>query len=277
MSNDDETTDRTRLDVFLKVERVADGYVETGLSGENTTYVRLAELGRLSVENLRVYSAVDPATGAITRHLQGHTREEMRAIGAEKPYKIFYVTLSSDLAPGTATIVKKYSLTGHSIHSKLSIGVSDAALNSIIADLGGAPTERQLWVALAKPLFYGRGPGTWSTPLLLPYWQDQKVSREVSFNQEFLVVEWPLSLGTITIGSTLAFRGDFAQPKSVSIHGPVSVQIPSDSGAKIQESEEQTHPLIESCERLINTLKGMTTSLYIIAAILVFILVKIWR
>jgi hypothetical protein len=277
MSDEDETEDSNRLQVFLTVERVTDGYIETNLKGEKTHYVRRSEPGSITLENLCVFNSINVTTGAATRYMTGITKDKFRAIGAEKAYKIFNVTLTSDLLPRTAKIVKTFSPTGHPFSSNLSIGVSEAALDKIALELDRARTARKLDVVLAKPAFYAeRADAAWAwETLILPYWKDQETSREETFDH--MAVAWQLEIGTITVAPLhSSFIGsDFGQPEGRSIYGAVGVQIPGD--VKIQYSENHAHPLVESCEKLIATLKSVVTPLYIIAGALVIIVYKSWR
>lgn len=276
--------EENRLQVFLKVEPTEDGYIETSLKGERTQYYRHRNPDAIELKNLKAFRTIDPQSGSAKYYVTAMTEGNFRAVGAEKAYPIWDVTLSSD-CPRSKTIFRsRYSSKGHPYRTTLEIGLSDDALKEIVQEIRTAPTTRVLNVQLQVPSLIGDSPNTShdgfgaEKTYLLPYWADQHISRDGEGYQEMVVVEWSFDVSSITVCPELRSsmfgpeRSDVVSTEAtVSIRGPVGVYHYSQA-----ENDSGTNPLEEQFAKLMRAIEGLRTPLYVIGFGVVLLALKLF-
>jgi hypothetical protein len=260
--------DKTRRTVFLKVERGENCYIETDLRGQQTRYYRHPGTEAIGLEDLKVSRSISPTSGAAKYYLTAVTEAKFRAIGAERAYQIFHVSLSAEFPQGKAVLKERFAPDGHALHATLQIGLSETALEEIVKETRAAPSPRKLDVHLKGNSFFSTHPewgsagsGMLEKTYLLSYWADEPQSKSGVGHNEHIEVTWIFDTTSVTVRPELDERVPYTEAMvTARIDRPVGVyyQPPREGDA--------LNPLNEPFVKIIKAIEALRTALYIIGA-----------
>jgi hypothetical protein len=272
-AQDDEEVDKNRLQVFLNVERTNDGYIETELGGKRTQYIKHSYPEVVRLENLKTFRSVDPGSGASKYYVTARTEDEFRAIGTERAYRIYLVSLSSDVPVTKAVIQSTYSTGGHPYHTTLHIGLSESALERIVEETRAAPSARNLEVQLKQPSFFGRfREAVGGDTCLFSWWTERPQSKSIAGAIDQIEVTWTLDIASVTVcpasGSSVLSgeRDDRAAIVHAVIDRPIGIYYHSD------EEDE----LERQYQKLLTAIEGLRAPLYIIGIAVALVVLKLF-
>ena len=263
--NDEE--DRNELGTFLKVEKIANGYIEWDRKGTQNRYVRLGGDSKIDLENLNVHKTFDAKSGVCRISIRGATQQKVRAIGVTGDYPIFFVTIAAGSNPGTAIIRETYSLGGHSLTGTLLIHTVEATVAALAEALQQAKTSRVISMKVHEGVFWGASPDAHGDVLLLPWLEEQ--GKEKS-NDE-VTVEFKLSVAELTVEPEFGgFLWGETEQISTSIAEPIAIYHSTNK-----------HPLQASLSEVRSELSSLrstlTTILWATVIVLVLVVVRIFK
>lgn len=264
--DDDEPEDElhTRKGKFLQVEAVDDGYSETALNGSKTEYRPNLQPSEICIEGIALHATSNLASGTVRPMLTGQTSTKFRSIGTEGSYPEFNVTISPEIAHGTAIVRRVYDEGGHALlGGGMSVGLSDETIRALGEILPG-----KLRISgMEKGRFYtsDAADGT----ILLDYWRDHVVPSD---DASKVIAEWQFTFDKVTL-SPEGYEGGWL---GNAFHASSNSQryVSGDIGIRFADD----HPLRQAIEDLTRNLPQVTKSinfaLLIIAAALVYLAYK---
>src|SRR5262245_54477312 len=193
---------KTRPGKFLEVERTADGYIETTVTGEQRHYTLKVFSQSIRLEELTIHSELDLTTGQLRPSIRGKTADNFRALGTEGEYPIFDVEVTSGGPSPNAKIIGKYTLDGHCLRMALGIFLPEPAVLTLASELRAAKSSRQrVVIEFETGGFFRRDGGANVGVVILPYWGDQAHTQSTGLygTLEYVVVEWPLVIERVSI------------------------------------------------------------------------------
>lgn len=196
MTDEDEDRKSNELDVFLSVEKVADGYLERDRDGRMHKYVGLIGSRHLTIESLTVRWIIEPVSGAKRCVIYGNSSQKIRAIGVTGERAFHFVEIVAGDRPGKATFFQSYLL---GVRDELSIVISESAISVLAEELGKAKAKCAISVQVKEGAFFGSSAGA-DDVLLLPWLEEQrKITNSTDLDE--IQVEFDLEVINLTVGS----------------------------------------------------------------------------
>lgn len=264
MTDEDEDRKNNEPDIFLSVEKTADGYIEKDRNGGKHKYVRLSGSRRLTIESLSVRWIIEALSGAKRCVIYGSGREKIRTIGATGEFPIFFVEIVSGDRPGKATLAQSYLL---GVRDELSIVISETAISALAEELGKAKTKRTISAQVREGIFFGSSAEAEGDVLLLPWLEEQR--KTTTFYGDEIAVEFDLEIIDLTVGPEASFFGESEARVQADISGHVGVYY-----------SRQEHPLKDTFEKMhaeISSMRSELKTALTVMAILVFLLlIRFW-
>lgn len=262
MTDENEDRNSNEPDIFLSVEKTADGYVEKDRNGGKHKYVKLIGSRSLTIESLSVRWIIEPLSGAKRCVIYGSGREKIRTIGATGEFPIFFVEIVSGDRPGKATLVQSYLL---GVRDELSIVISETAISALAEELGKAKTKRTISVQVKEGVFFGSSAEAEGGVLLLPWLEEQRKTT-TSTDLDEIQVEFDLEVIDLTVG---AIPGESEARVQADISGQVGFYY-----------ARQGHPLQAIFEKMHAEISSMRSELRIaltgMAVLIFLLLIRSW-
>ena len=219
----------------------------------------------IPIEQLSFHLRVNAVDGSSAPVIHGSTSKKFHALGAEGAYAIFDVEISDAHAVGKGTISKTYASDGHSMRSKLELGLSKEAIISLVNEARAAGSRRRLDITDTTLTAFTSPSITESNTIFLAYWKDRTV---VSIKDE-VIVRWPFEFARATMCSQHFhhMRPIVDEPPQLGVSGNVSVQVDSQHHVLVK-------PLTDLVERVDTALGHIRLVAFTLLALAVFLVIR---